>query len=52
MPWAVDMGFTGIALQPKTATFDFTISVKQTADSPPRDFDRIRVFCSGATPIR
>lgn len=51
MPWAVDMGFTGIALQPKTATFDFTISVKQTADSPPRDFDRIRVFCSGATPI-
>lgn len=51
MPWAVDMGFTGIALRPTSTTFDFTITAKQGADGMPRDFDRIRVFCSGTTPI-
>lgn len=43
-PWPIDMGFTGIALSPKTDKFSFDISVKNS------EFEALRVYYGGSAP--
>lgn len=48
-PWPVDMGFTGLALQPVSTRFSFTITVSRRPGSEP-DFDMVRIFTQGKMP--
>lgn len=48
-PWSLEMGFTGVAIQPKNKFFDFSISV-ESKDGQSVDFDFIRMFTNGKMP--
>lgn len=48
-PWAVDMGFTGIALQPEDRNFELCVSASPSNGIEPV-FSRLRVFSSGKAP--
>lgn len=48
-PWPIEMGFTGIALQPVSKGYSFSITAKPV-DEGPQPFEDIKVFGSGAVP--
>lgn len=48
-PWPIEMGFTGIALQPVGKNYSFTITAKPV-DEGPQPFEDIKVFGNGAVP--
>lgn len=48
-PWPIEMGFTGIALQPVSRNYSFTITAKPV-DEGPQPFEDIKVFGNGAMP--
>lgn len=48
-PWPMPMGFTGIALRPKSKDFDFVIEVERRDGSEP-DFDFVRMYVGGDMP--
>ncbi len=49
-PWPIEMGFTGISLQPKSKFFEFTIGVEDRGEGNAVDFDFVRVFTHGNAP--
>ncbi len=49
-PWPIEMGFTGIALQPNSKFFEFTIGVEDRGEGNAVDFDFVRVFTHGNLP--
>lgn len=48
-PWPIEMGCTGIALQPVGKTYNFTITAKPV-DEGPQPFECIRVLGNGDVP--
>lgn len=48
-PWPVEMGFTGLALQPSGAKFSFTIEISRRPGSEP-DFDLVKMLVKGSRP--
>lgn len=48
-PWPIEMGFTGIALQPESKLFDFTISVKPV-NGDEQEFEVVKIFAKGKLP--
>lgn len=49
-PWSIEMGFSGIAIQPNDKNFEIVISTTPTVGIEAA-FNRIRVFYSGAEPV-
>ncbi len=48
-PWPMEMGFTGIALEPQSNSYEFTIGVEQRSETPV-DFDIVRMYLHGKPP--
>lgn len=48
-PWPIEMGFSGIALQPATKKYNFTITAKPV-DEGPQSFEVIKAFGNGDAP--
>lgn len=48
-PWPIEMGFTGISLQPESQLFDFTISVNPVRGDP-QEFEVVKMFAKGKLP--
>lgn len=48
-PWPIEMGFSGIAIQPVNRTYTLTIAAKPV-DEGPQPFEDIKVFGNGEMP--
>lgn len=48
-PWEVEMGFTGISIQPEDRNFELCISTTPSGDNN-QSFNHLRIFFTGAAP--